>query len=540
MVTSISAALGVGSGIDSVQLVEDLANASKAPKEALIKARETANTAKISTVGSLAGAIDSFATSLAALITGGTLFTQPTSSDPSVLTTTMKPGAHLSGLSANIEVMQLASAQSVASGSIVDVAAPIGIGSFTLTTGAGAFNVTIDANNNSLSGLSAAINAANAGVTSSIVSDGNGGSRLIMRGTTGAAQAFTLVPQAGADASLSQFAYGGAGSTGGLTLAQAAQNAIIKLDGIEISRATNSFSDVLPGVTIDLKKAAVGSVIAIGSVRQTESLRLGVEDFVAAYNSLETMLDEATAPVDSEGENGGPLRGNSAIRDMRTKLARMTATVLRAGDGPTTLAQIGVRTNRDGSLSVDTARLDAALATYPDAVEGLFNPNQRSDNPLVQITNSMGRAKPGTYVLTNLVPAANGANASGLINGAAATANGNLLTGALGSEAAGLAFRPLGSVASATITVDLGLGGALQAIRDALRSTTGPLVTMQQRLTKEADLISDDREKMEMREEAFRTRLEVTFTAMERRVAAFKATQSYLEQQIKMWTNDDD
>ncbi|MBB5686439.1 flagellar filament capping protein FliD [Sphingobium boeckii] len=539
MVTSISAAMGVGSGIDTVQLIEDLANASKAPKEAQITARETANTAKISSVGSLASAIDSFASALTTLISGGTLFTQPTSSDTSILTTTMKPGAHLSGLSANIEVVQLATAQSLASGSIADTAAPIGVGTFTLTTGKGAFNVTVDANNNSLSGLSAAINAANAGVTSSIVSDGNGGSRLIIRGTTGAAQAFTMVPQAGADASLSQFAYAGVGSTGGLTQAQAAQDAIIKLDGIAISRATNSFSDVLPGVTIDLKKASVGTVVGIGSSRQTDALKQAVEDYVAAYNSLETMLDEATAPADSDGANGGPLRGNSAIRDMRTKLAAMSAMKLRSGDGPTTLAEIGVRTARDGSLSVDTARLDAALANSPDAVEELFNPSQKSDNPLVSISSAPGLAKPGTYVLTNLVPGINGGDASGMINGVAATASGNTLFGAIGTLAAGLAFQPLGTVASATITVDLGLGGALKAVRDALRSTTGPLVTMQDRLKKEAEMIGDDREKMEMREDAFRARLEVTFTAMERRVAAFKATQSYLEQQIKMWTNDD-
>ena len=85
--------------------------------------------------------------------------------------------------------------------------------------------------------------------------------------------------------------------------------------------------------------------------------------------------------------------------------------------------------------------------------------------------------------------------------------------------------------------VDSGLGGALQAIRDAVRASTGPFASAQERLREEAETIAEDRETLETRSETYYNQLVSSFTAMERRVSSFKATQSYLDQQVKMWTN---
>lgn len=462
MVTSITASLGVGAGFDTAQLIEDLASAQRGPQEARIKARETANTAQISAIGSLAGAIDSFASSLQNLIEGGTLFTQPTSSDANIVGVSALAGHALGGLAAQIEVVQIATAQSLTSAHVTDPAAAIGQGVLTLTTGTGSFDVTIGSGNDSLTGLVAAINGANAGVSASIVKDSLG-SRLVLRGTSGEANAFTLTAQAGADPALSAYTFDGV-STGGMTRAQEAQDAIIKLDGVEVHRASNSFSDVLDGVKIDLKKAAPGTVVTLGAQRSTDNLRQAVLDFVTAYNELETMLDKASASG-LEGSTAGPLRGSSAVRDMRNQLASIASTALRSGEGPVRLTEIGVKTQRDGSLAVDTAKLDAVLAATPDAVEELFNPRSGS--------------------------------------------------------------------------TDRGLGGEMKAVRDRLRADAGALASVESRLKDEAERIGDDRETMELRATAYRERLVKTFTAMDTRVAGFKATQAYLDQQIKMWTNSD-
>jgi flagellar hook-associated protein 2 len=190
MVTSIASSLGIGSGLDTAALVEQLAEASRAPKEAQIVKREEANSAKISALGEASSGIDAFATALSTLISGGTLFTQPTSSNESILTAKAVAGARLGGLSAQIEVRQLAQAQSLVSTHLADLTSSVGQGTLKITTAAGEFDVVIDAANDNLIGLSRAINNSGAGVTASIVEDGQG-ARLVLKSGSGEAKAFT-------------------------------------------------------------------------------------------------------------------------------------------------------------------------------------------------------------------------------------------------------------------------------------------------------------------------------------------------------------
>ena len=150
------------------------------------------------------------------------------------------------------------------------------------------------------------------------------------------------------------------------------------------------------------------------------------------------------------------------------------------------------------------------------------------------------KVTPGTYTITDVVPAADPTPASGKIDGIAFTAFGSNLVAPAGSAAVGLVLDVSGAVASATITVDPGLGGALQSIRDALRARNGPLSGSEKKLTAEAKSISDDRAALEARSAKYYDKLLTTFTTMERQVSAFKATQSYLDQQIKMWAKDSD
>jgi flagellar hook-associated protein 2 len=534
--SSIGFNLGIGSGLDIRTLVENLSAAEKAPKEALIKKREDLNAAKVSALGEASSAIDGFATALASLISGGTLFTQPSVSEPSLLSASAVPGSRLASLSAELEVVQLAKAQTLQSATLAGGAAgPVGQGTLTLTSARGTFDIVIDASNDSLTGLAATINAQASGVTASIVNDSNG-ARLVLKGQTGEAQAFTL--STAATGGLERFAYAG-GATGGMTLAQAAQDAIVKLDGVEIRRGANSFKDVIEGVQIDLKRAAPGTTVSLGITRPTAAIEQAMADFVAAYNELNTLLADATKPA-LGGETGGPLRGDLSIREMRKLLGELPSTIMASQGDIRTLAEIGVRTNRDGTLSLDTVQLKSALERDPTGVEALFNPTQYTSSPLLVINSAMGKARPGTYTFTNLVPAPPGGNASGDMDGVPATGSGEYLIPPFGSRAGALTVHVKGALASATVTVDPGLGGALQAIRDTLRAATGPIASSRARLTAEAAQIAKDRTQLEARSAAYTDRLLKNFTNMERQVSAFKATQSYLEQQVKIWTGGND
>jgi flagellar hook-associated protein 2 len=532
MTTSIGYALGAGSGLDIRALVADLANAAKAPKETLIANREAANQAKISGLGQVSSAIDSFASALSGLISGGTLFSQPSVSDTNVFTASALAGSRLGGLSASVEVRQLAQAQTSASTYVAGGTAVVGEGVLTISVGSTNVDVTIDSANNNLNGLAKAINDKNAGLTATVVTDSNG-ARLVVKGKTGAANAFTLSVPGGTTSGLERFA------SDAMTTPQVAQDAIVRLDGVEVTRSANSFSDLIAGVQIDLKSAKPGTAVAIGVTRPTAAITQGVQDFVSAYNELVNMIAEQTK-AGTDGE-AGALRGDVGVRELQRRLSQLPTRILSSvGNGPHTLAEVGVRTNRDGTLSVDSSRLSSVLASDPDGVEALFNPGQYSSSPFLTIKSLIGKVAPGTYTITDVVPAAPPAAASGKINGVAMTGIGVNLVAPGGSAAMGLILGVSGTVTSATITVDPGLGGALQSIRDALRARGGAFAGTQERLTKEADRIADDREKLQVTSDKYYNQLLNTFTAMDSKVSAFKATQSYLDQQIKIWTNSND
>lgn len=535
MVSSIGYSLGIGSGLDIKGLIEGLSQAERAPKDALLKRREEANNAKISALADASAGIDSFASALTGLIAGGTLFSQPSVSDPSMLSASAVAGTRLTNLSADLEIVQLAKSQTLQS-ALIGSSAPVGQGDFTLTTAVGSFTVTIDATNDSLSGLAEAINAKNAGVTASVIVD-QGSARLVLKGATGEANAFTLDVPADTTSGLERFAYGPA-VTGGMTQAQAAQDAILRLDGVEVKRSSNSFKDLIPGVQIDLKRAAPGTRIALGVTRPGAAIEQAVGDFVTAYNEISKALAAATAAgVDGAG---GPLRGDLSIRELKRQLADLPSKVLNSQGSLKTLSEIGVATNRDGTLTLNRSRLQSALASNPADVEGLFNPVQYSSSPFVSITSPIGGVKPGTYTVTNLVPASGTTPASGEVDGVAATGMESFLIAPVNSAAVGLAFEVKGAVSSATITIDPGLGGALKAIRDAVRARSGPIAKSEERLQAEAKSIAADRLALETRAKTRYDQLTKSFTSMERQVSAFKATQAYLENQIKAWNSDND
>jgi flagellar hook-associated protein 2 len=448
MITSIASNLGFGSGIDTAQLVNSLAAASRGPKVDRLDGLNRAAQAKISAIGQARSDLESFATSLNTLVAGGTLRSQPIVSDDTALTATAAAGGRLSALSGDIQIVQLARAQSNASGFMAAASDPIGIGSMTLQIGASTYPITIDATNNSLDGLAAAINATGSGVAATITTDENG-ARLIVKGETGAANAFTLT----ADPALSAF------TTSAMTTGQVAQDAAFTLDGVTYARPRNSVSDVIPGVTFTLKRTTPGGTVSISTKRPLEALRQTIGDFVSVFNTLKRNLAEARRATG----------GDVTMRTLDQQMSALISLPVTRSASISSLSDIGVATNRDGSIRLDTATLEAALLTDPDAVEALFNP----------------------------------------------------LRDATHSQAS-----------------DPGIAHALTSIRDAATVQNGTFDRLSTRLQKGVQAIAQDREKMETRETRYRARLEKQFGSMDARIGALKATQTYLSQQIKLWSNE--
>lgn len=451
MVSSIANSLGFGSGIDTQQLVKDLAAASREPKVERVTTLAKQNNAKISALAQAKSDLDGFADSLGQMVSDGTLRSTPTVSDESILGATARAGMTADSFSATVEVTQLARAQTVYSAIVADKAAAIGQGTMTLTIGGVAKTITIGATNDSLDGLANAINASGAGVTASIVAD-DGGYRMIVKGPTGEANAFTLET---ATPALTGFAYG---TGGGMTLGQSAANANFTIDGVAFSRASNIVDDVVPGMSLTLKKAASGQPVDIGASRPLDLIKQTVGDFVSVYNQLKNSLKTAS------GQAGAA----TGLRELERELQALVGKVLTSHGSINKLTDIGISTTRDGLLSLDSAKLEKALATDAGAVEALFNPRRDATH---------------------------------------------------------------------TETSDPGIAFALDAIRDKAIATDGAIDRVSKSLDARKESLADALEKIEEREDAYAARLEKQFGGLDAKLAAFKATQSYLEQQIEMWTN---
>jgi flagellar hook-associated protein 2 len=451
MISSVAYSLGYGSGIDVAKLVTDLAAASRDPKVARFDARTQAVQTSISSVARARADLEGFSTSLATLVAGGTLQSQPSVADPSILDAKATVGARLAGFSGEIEVTQLARGQALASGFVAAASDPVGQGTLTLTVGSTPFAIAIGAANDSLTGLAAAINDARSGVTASVVTD-TAGARLVLKGASGAPSAFTLSSN---DPGLAGFAY-----PGSMTLVQAAQNSAFTVDGLAYSRPSNVVADVVPGVSLTLKKVAIGTPVTIGVTRAGDTLKTTLTDFVSVFNELKASIATARTAT----------RGDQAMRTLDRQMAQLVSQAVTSGT-PASLSAIGVKTNRDGTIMFDEAAFGAAYARDPDAVEAIFSPTRDATH---------------------------------------------------------------------TALTDPGIGGALAALKTAATATNGALAGLTSRLGKEASALASDRARMEARETAYKARLEAQFGNVDSRVGALKATQSYLDQQIKVWTRSND
>ncbi len=532
---SILNGLNAGAGLDTDSLITNLTAAQKAGLETPVQTKQQTNAAQISSAATLSSDISSFTQSLNTLIQGGSLQTQPKSSDSSVMTVSAIAGQAIGNLGSTITVNALAQAQSLKSQAFSS-SQTFNTGTLTLSVGGAApIQINVGSGNNTLAGIAQSINGANAGVTATVITGADGNNTLVLKGKTGQNQAFTLAASDSGSGgqSLSSLAFG-SGVTGGMTQTQAAQDANLTVDGVTITRSSNSFKDVIPGVSMTL--TGVGT-IGLSSTQPTDAISQAVNDFVSAYNQVIGDINAATAAAPAGG-TGGPLRGNAAIRGMKSQLAQLTTMNLNASGTVRTLAELGVKTAQDGTLSVDPTMLSNALTNFPDDVAAMFTSSQSSSDPGVLITSKPGAALSGIFTVSGVTPAVNGGSATGTINGVPMSAQSWNLTAPPGSGADGLTLQVLSSApSSVTISINQGLGGALQSISDALLAPqSGLLSSLNDSLTTQQKSLADAITKADAQVQVYHDRLVTQFSTMNTLVSGYKATQSYLTQQIDLWT----
>jgi flagellar hook-associated protein 2 len=363
-------ASGIGSGLDISGLVAQLVSAERAPLQQRILRQETSVTTKLSALGSLKGALSAFKSALEGLKSvDGFEARKATSGNTDIFTVTAATKAVAGRY--DVEVVRLAQAHQLSSAAF-ETGTQIGYGTLTIAVGEESFDVEIAENAATLADIRDAINAAsdNKGVRATLLNTVDGVRLILTSSKTGEAHAIQ-VSASGGDGGLEQLVYETDG-TQNLTQTQAAQNAMIRIATFELESDTNTFENAIDGVTITAKKPSDGETVSLDIAFDAASVQSRVQKFVTEYNNLQQTLKKLGG-YNAETKAAGALIGDSLLRSIESEIRRtLTEAVGGATGAYTTLASIGITTDASGALTLDTAKLSAALDADQGAVARLF------------------------------------------------------------------------------------------------------------------------------------------------------------------------
>ncbi len=353
---------GIGSGLDIAGIVQSLVAAEGQPVETRIGLQEARAQAKLSAFGSLKSALSDLRDKLEIMKSADKfLVRKATSSDENVFTASADTNALPASYS--LEVVQLAQAQKLTSGAFADSDTVVGTGTLTVDVGGTSMDLAIDGTNNTLAGIRDAINDStdNPGVSATIVNADSGSYLILTADSTGATNTIT-VTQAGGDGGLAALEYDPPNGLNSLTETLAAQDAQVRIDGFDVMSASNTISGAIDGVTITVTEDSGGSSEQLTVENDETAARALVGDFVESYNALITTLDSLT-DYDAEAELAAPLLGDATIRGIRDQIRRELSTAVSDIDADfSTLTDVGIETQLDGTLTIDDDALSAVLA----------------------------------------------------------------------------------------------------------------------------------------------------------------------------------
>ncbi|HEX9443248.1 MAG TPA: flagellar filament capping protein FliD [Candidatus Binatia bacterium] len=349
---------GLATGIDTGAMIDALVKIEHRPID-LLQRQQAGLENKLSLFNQLKSKLATLNTAAEKLSTAAGFFVnKATSSNQDVLLATA--GSNAVAGNHTVTVGSLARGTTEASANFASTTSPVRQGTLAITVGAATTNVTVDGTNNTLAGLRDAINASGAQVTASIVQIDASNYRLVVSGkNSGTANAVAL-DETGLTT--------GTDPLPGFGVTQAAQDATLTVDGIAVSRSTNSISDVIAGVTLDLKSSSA-SQLQVTVANDTAAIKTQINDFVGAYNAVLSFIRDETK-YDAENKTAAPLIGDSTLQIVQTMLRTSIGSIVSGN--PATLADLGIKTQSDNTLLVDDAKLDSALTASPAGASNVF------------------------------------------------------------------------------------------------------------------------------------------------------------------------
>lgn len=396
--------LGIGSGVLNSDLVDQLVAAERKPTETRLTQKTQQAEALLSAYGKLRSAVTELRLPMRQLSSPDNLkaFSASSSNDDigvSVDSTKASRGAY------SVEVTSLASAQALASRDVFADrdATSVGRGTLELSVGDKITNITIDSSNDTLQGLANAINEADAGVSAGIIDTGSGYQLVLSADETGTANAVSISVTGdtnGTDTDntgLSRFAFNaGMDADSGLKETIAASDAVMDINGVTVTRSTNTFENVIDGLTFDIKETGTSTIKVsqdFGAVADR------VQGFVDKFNALQSTID-SLAGFNAEAGVGSLLTGDSTVRAIQSQLRNILTRVVPGMENASvrSLADVGITTDFEtGGLEFDRAKFEEVLKANPDEVTALFAEQGRTTDSQVEFVRSGLNTEPGEY-----------------------------------------------------------------------------------------------------------------------------------------------
>lgn len=403
MATSAISALGAGSGIDVKALAQSLVDTEKAPRKEAIDKKIAKSEARISGYSAIRFVLDQLKTAFQGLnnkadFNSLSVSNSQTAAFSAIGTSSASSGSH------SIVVKTLATAQRSASTAYTTSTESLSSSDITLSLTVGTNTtetITVAAASATPEGITEAINAANLGVSAQLI-ETDSGFQILTTGATGVDNAFTLT-SSGVTAS--------DGLSFSVVSGQTASDATLTVDGLSVTRSSNTISDVISGVTLNLYAATTSSTsdgtttytaAALNLTRDTSAVKEKLQTLVSAYNDVESVLKDAYNKDSKVEGYGASLVGDSTVQTIRNQIRSMvTSNTTASTDNILALRDLGISINASGKLELNETKLDTAFTSYFSEVVTMLSNDIGTE--YVESTAVAGIAGDAISTLTSLL-----------------------------------------------------------------------------------------------------------------------------------------
>lgn len=527
---------GIGSGLDIKGMVEGLVKADLMPLQLKHDKKLNSVTMELSAFGQLKSAISSFQTTLNTLSLASKFNKMNCLlSEPGYISASLTGQAD-EGIY-QLQVQQLAQSQSLASGYFANSSTSVGSGSITINFGTysnsnttftpnaavSPLTLNINAGNDSLTAVRDAINAANGGVTASIVQDSLG-SRLTLTSTeTGENYAMQIT------GSLTSLNYDPTTNNTALTQTMAAQNCLVKINGLVLNESSNQIENALAGINLDVQQADPSKTITLTVKKDVDHVKGLINDFVKKYNDFMKFLTNLTG-FDMETRKKGILQGDNKLRELKTNLYNLATTPLTATGPIQSLADLGITSDKHGLLEIDSEMLEKVIDNNYPYIANLFAKKISATDPNIKINSLDTEVASGAYdvILSEYTP---GVSMSGTIGGILANSTDGITLNGTG-DFSSLSIDVLSGLVGARgqIIVSDGLASLIDDYLDSLMDDDGEIEERIDRLNTQAKQLDEMQEQINDRSVALEKRYYKQWNAVDLLIAQMQNTSNTLTQ----------